>query len=567
MHNTFKFSLCVIAFLGRTMIGQVVPPCGLDYGSTSDEANIITQMRYGSIANAVAAINTAKNTRGTSLGCPQSALTYSPSNISEPSLSTIVNIWNTVHVPAINSFSVNCPRIARYESNAALGAYYASLAGYYNNFSKLSEIADMMVDQQYVTWNISNPAPRNEGVYGYLNVASSNSCYIGGVVGSGVTSLCSALPQYCVTYSNGQFTGKNFAISGQDDGSNWFDGGLAYDHGWAGIMMIESSLQQTNSALKQKYRNSVAAAGQYAISEYCVKNHNYTAKLIWLLAELYEWTGSSIYSNELNYKLDKNLIPGILWDANNDGFVDGMSPAISFTNLTACAQTPGRMWDAHNSLPWYHAMNTWAITEAYVAFRDRGDLSRANQLKPYVIAMVDNLANEILVKGVVSPDQLGVRDITYALLTAIWKVSSYENEAHANWRNAAWAMWNSGYFNTYSTHSVCVGLYLIVKNNTPYVPIHLREAFVLSAIDNKLNANSIRLIPNPASDHVLLTIKDYDNLTVKIFDVNGKCIYDQKLINKSGEFTIDVSNLDQGMYFISVHNSSSVVYSTKLIKD
>ncbi len=449
-------SLALIGFSYSTF--AQTPPCGNDYGSASDETNIVEQMRYGTIAEAVNAINQGKNTRGASLGCPQEVVTYATPNITEPLLSAIENVWGSVHAPAIEAYSVSCPRIGRYESNSALGAYYAMQAGYFTNTAKLVEIADMMYDQQYASWNIDNPTQRNEGVYGHLNVASNDNCYIGGVVGSSVATLCAALPQYCLTYTGGQFVGLNFAISGQDDNSNTFDGGLAYGHGWVGVQMIESAIMQTDPSLKQKYKNSLLLAGQYAISEYAVKNHNYTAKLIWLLAELYAWTGDPIYKEELNFKLDKNLLPGILWDGDNNGMVDGTSPAIPFNSLTVTAQTPGRMWDGHNSLPWYHAMNAWALTEAYVAFRDQGDDIRANELKPYVIAMLDNLANEITTQGIISPDALGVRDITYALLIGIWKISKYENESHVNWEQAAWAMWNSGYFNRRNSPRLCLGV-------------------------------------------------------------------------------------------------------------
>lgn len=564
MKNIY-FAFLIASFFNA--FTQVNPPCGLDYGTTTDENNIINQMRYGTISNAVSAIDLAKNSRGNSLGCAQVSVAYTPANITEPTLTSIVNTWTANHVPSINAYNVTCARIGRYENNAALGAYYAKLAGYYSNDTKLAQIADMMYDQQYAGWNISNPEQRNEGVFGYLNVANTNSCYIAGVVGSGVTALCGTLPQYCKTYTNGQFTGSNFAISAQDDGSNWFDGGMAYDHGWIGVQMIESAIQQTNPSLKQKYRNSASLAGKYAISEYCVKNHNYSAKLIWLLSQLYAWTGDNIYKNELNYKLDKSLIPGVLYDSNSDGLVDGTSPAISFTNLTSVAQTPGRMWDAHNSIPWYQAMNTWAMVEAYVAFRDQGDISRANQLKPYAIAMLDNLANEVINKGVVTPDQLGVRDITYALLVGIWKISQYENETHLNWKNAAWAMWNAGYFNSYSTHSVCVGLYLIVRSNTPYQPLAIREAFLMNTSEPEKLNEKVLVYPNPVSNSLTIEIDSKMNeAEFELNDVLGKVIIHGTFESTDNKISIETESLKDGVYLLKLRQANSIIHQTKIIK-
>ncbi|MDG1775893.1 MAG: T9SS type A sorting domain-containing protein [Crocinitomicaceae bacterium] len=546
MNQLISYTVAIL--LSLPGLCQVTPPCGLDYGTATDEFNIIQQMRYGNINTAINAIQTGMNSRGNSLGCPQVPYGYISANTLEPLLSDIVNVWSSAHAPTVSNYNVSCPRIGRYESNSTLGAYYAMLAGYFSDTSKLAEISDMMYDQQYAVWNINSPDARNEGVFGYINVPNIDPCFPGGVVGASVDAICSALPMYCQTYTTGQFAGENFLFSGQDDANNWFDGGLAYDHGWVGVQMIESAIQQNDPILKEKYRNSVELAAQYCISEFSVKNHNYTAKLIWLLAQMYAWTGNPIYANELNYKLDKNLIPGILWDETNDGIVDGTSPQINFSNLTPVAQEPGRMWDGHNSLPWYHAINTSALTEAYVAFRDQGDLVRANELKPYVIAMVDNLANEIVNQGVVAPDQLGVRDITYSLLTAIWKLSQYETESHPNWESAAWAMWNSGYFNSYSTHSVCVGLFLLVKSNTPYTPLFLREAFELSVSDLG-NNHSIRIFPNPGSNVINIETSGADPAIFAIYNTTGKVLLKGKLT--SGKINLEA--LDHGTYFLFIN--------------
>jgi hypothetical protein len=552
-HLNFFLTLIILFAFIEITISQI-PPCGDSYGTNSDETNIITQMRYGTITDAISAIDLAKNTRGTALGCPEVSVNYTTPNFTEPTLNEIENVWNNAHAPTISSYNVDCPRIGRYENNAALGAYYAMQAGYYNDTSKLAEIADMMYDQQYAEWNIASPDNRNKGVYGYIHVPDTNPCYPGGVVGTSVTSLCTALPNYCVNYTNGQFSGESFAISGQDDANNWYDGGLAYDHGWVGVQMIESSIMQNDPILKQKYRNSVELAGSYAISEHCVKNHNYSAKLTWLLAELYAWTGESNYKDALNYKLNKNLIPGILLDTNSDGFVDGTSPNIAFNTLTSSAQLPGRMWDGHNSISWYHAMNTWALTEAYVAFRDQGDVLRANEIKPYMISMLDNLSNEIINEGVITPNALGIRDITYAILTGLWKVSQYESEVHSNWEQAAWALWNSGYFNNYNTHSVCVGLYLVVKNSTPFIPLKLREPFVLDTEHLNFDQISVNIYPNPTNEFTIVTLDESVSNRIEIYNFQGVLIQEKIIYNKTYH-TMNLETLRNGLYFIRVTNS------------
>lgn len=542
-------SFVILLFaISTTSFAQIYPPCGLDYGNSSDEANISYQMRYGSISDAILSINQAKNTRGTALGCPQTELLYTMPSTEVPELQQIVDIWDII-ASQISDITTNCPRIGRYENNLALGAYYAMQAGYFDDYAVLSDIAEMMYAQQYAEWNIANPNPRNEGVFAYVNVADTDPCYPGGVVGESVEVVCNNLPQYCVTYTDGLFSGESFLTAAQDDANNWFDGGLAYDHGWVGVQMIEAYLSQNDPDIKQKCSESALLAGQYAISEYCVKNHNYTSKLIWLLAQLYNLTGEEVYKNELNYKIDKNLIPGILWDENQDGIVDDTDPAIYFNQLTSIAVMPGRMWDGHNSLPWYHAMNTWALTEAYVAFRDRGDIARAAELKPYVIGMLDNLAHEILYNGVVSPDQLGVRDITYALQIAVWKIAMYENEEHQNWENAMWAMWNTGYFNSYSTHSVCVGLYLIIKTETDYIPLFLRNT---SNSDLTTSDSKIRVFPNPAKDFINIE-SDQPIDFLQIYDCRGKIIEFNIIDNK-----IILHETANGLYILEVYDGNKL---------
>ena len=123
---------------------QINPPCNNTYGSSSDEQNIVQQMRYGSITEAVEAINQAKNTRGTTLGCPEESLSYAVTSCDKPSLTEVSNIWTTIHSPQISNYTISCPRIGRYENNSALGAYYAMQAGFYSDTNQLVNISNMM---------------------------------------------------------------------------------------------------------------------------------------------------------------------------------------------------------------------------------------------------------------------------------------------------------------------------------------------------------------------------------------------------------------------------------------
>lgn len=560
-----KGVLIVISILHSLLIfaQNPLPPCGDYYGSAADESNIIQQMHFGGIQDAQNAIEQAKNTRGFALGCPQATFTYAAADFTQPTLNDVAAVWNSVHKPTIESYSIDCPRIARYENNAALGAYYANLAGYTVNLAALEAIGDMMEAQQYSANTVSIPDSLHTGFFAYLHVPSNDPCYVGGVVGTTVDQFCANIPSLCVDYETGLFAGQNFLIGDIYEPLNIYDGGGAYDHGWAGVQMIEAAIQQNDPVVKAKFKNSVVLAVEWAIKEPCVKNHNYTAKLIWLLAQMYLWSGDQKYANQLNYKLDKNLLPSVLMDQSPaDGFVDGTNPPIAFADLTTVAQLPGRCWDGHNSLPWYNGMNAWAITEAYVAFRDRGDTNRANELRPYVIAMLDNLAWEVNNLGVF-PNQLGTRDFTYALLIGIWKVAQYENETHQDWENAVWAMWNTGYYGSFGTQTVCVGLYLCILANTPYIPLYDREDF--TEISNFTPNNELNIFPNPANEIVTIDLNDLFELNMKlrIVDANGKECLDKKIKSKTVE--IDVSKVPSGSYVVEIWSQHKVLDKEILI--
>ncbi|MBK6950676.1 MAG: T9SS type A sorting domain-containing protein [Crocinitomicaceae bacterium] len=204
-------------------------------------------------------------------------------------------------------------------------------------------------------------------------------------------------------------------------------------------------------------------------------------------------------------------------------------------------------------------MNAWAMTEAYVAFRDQGETTRATELKPYMIAMLDNLALEISTLGVIDPAYLGVRDLAYAFLTAIWKVSQYENEAHPTWENAAWAIWNSGAFDTYNTNSVCVGLYLLIQSDTPYEPLASRQDF--NSIADYDAIGGLKVFPNPAHESVVLKFDNSKNETaeIKIYDRAGKIVFEQT--TTLSQIELNVAGFGEGAYVIKVFLDNEIITS------
>lgn len=101
-------------------------------------------------------------------------------------------------------------------------------------------------------------------------------------LGSNINAFCTGLPNSCVTYTAGLFKGLNFQVQDLGDLLLVPDGSMGFDHGFDGVALMEATIQQANSP----YADNLALAGQWAINEPAVHDVNYTAKLVWLLAEL-----------------------------------------------------------------------------------------------------------------------------------------------------------------------------------------------------------------------------------------------------------------------------------------
>jgi len=73
---------------------------------------------------------------------------------------------------------------------------------------------------------------------------------------------------------------------------------------------------------------------------------------------------------------------------------------------------------------------------------------------------------------------------------------------------------------------------------------------------NKITAPNITLYPNPAEDYVILAIdKDLQALDITIYDMTGRSIYSKRRVVNE-KIKINTSNLNQGIYFISVNSNS-----------
>jgi len=493
--------------------------CGGDsYGSSASRQAIQQAMLSGSSQDVLNAINTAKEIRGNKVGCPETAYGYSAPSFVVPSLADIADVWENVHAPGLVGYTIGCPEVGRIWASRALGGYYARSAGYPADLGALGQIARMVEAQQYTAQHAPPPLVATPGSFGFVHVPSNTPCHLGGGVGSTVDLVCNALPELCVNYTGGLFSGQKFLVADTKPEVGWIDGGIAYDQGWSGVLMLETARSHTNTALRQLCLNAVRLAGQWSEAEPSVSNHNYTAKLIWLLAQLYDWTAEPVWRTALLDKLHRNLLPGVLMDLDQNGMVDGMTNQPFSTLTSAVARRPGRMWDGHNAAPVYHAMNSWALIEAYVALRDRGAAAEAAAVKPYAVAMLDNLAWEVNNLGVGTG--LGLSQSPYAFLLGLWKIAAYENETHPEWEKAAWALWNTGGVNSFGDNSVNAGLYLLYKSGTTYAPLSPVITVTHIAVGSS-TSNALTLTWTGASPDWRYTVEFADSLASSTWQVVG----------------------------------------------
>lgn len=423
-----------------------MPVCdNLRYGSAAQALAIEEALQVGSVEDSRAAVRAAQRTRGLELGCPELAYRAGGASRAAPMAAQIEGIWELHRASAAEARAryLSCPPLGREAGTYALGGWLGHhlLGGF--DAELLREIAEAFEGVQYRPQRTPGQLATWPGMFGYSERfgRSGDDCRIAGVVGEGVARLCADVPELCPRYARGANAGERFGVGDYLAARGLRDGGAGFDQGWAGVMMIEAALGATDPAQSQRFADAARLAGDWAVHEPAVRNHNYTAKLIWLLAALYDWTGEDRYRDALIDKLERSLLPGVLMDEDSDGEIDGL-PGLRFADLRSPpARRPGRMWDAHNALPWYQAMNAWAAVEAFAAFRSRGDSEWAERVRPYAMALMDNLAAEVAPGA---DFDTGAAQIAFAMATGLWKFADTEGLPRPQWESALWSVWNAG---------------------------------------------------------------------------------------------------------------------------
>src|SRR5690606_20443817 len=232
------------------------------YGTSGESTAIENAMYSGTISDCIDAINDARETRGNKVGCTSDTWAYGTPNTTHPTLTQLENLWNNTHGPAIAAYNEDCAPLGREWPAAALGGYYAALAGYTVSTSDLETIADQLESAQYSAATAPTPLITYPGLYGYSHELAevSNPCYRGGVIASAINTWCGTVPAYCPTYNGGLWSGIDFLVVDFSVSPRAYDGGAAYDQGWSAALMVEAWLQTADSGKRALYEASAKLA-------------------------------------------------------------------------------------------------------------------------------------------------------------------------------------------------------------------------------------------------------------------------------------------------------------------
>jgi NADH/NAD ratio-sensing transcriptional regulator Rex len=84
-------------------------------------------------------------------------------------------------------------------------------------------------------------------------------------------------------------------------------------------------------------------------------------------------------------------------------------------------------------------------------------------------------------------------------------------------------------------------------------------------LQNEQEVNSVVIVtPNPASQIVNFNFSSNEKIIIKIYDSFGKIIFD-KIVKDEGVFSLDISNLKNGVYQYCLHSIDNTINGSLVI--
>jgi bacillolysin len=105
----------------------------------------------------------------------------------------------------------------------------------------------------------------------------------------------------------------------------------------------------------------------------------------------------------------------------------------------------------------------------------------------------------------------------------------------------------------FGTYNFLAGSGVLPHGNSVLYVDNLNFDNLITGISDVKEVNKISLYPNPTSDRFFIDANTTDKLSVDLYDINGRHV-----LNIIGTTDIDVSNLDNGVYTLTIKNNSAI---------
>lgn len=87
--------------------------------------------------------------------------------------------------------------------------------------------------------------------------------------------------------------------------------------------------------------------------------------------------------------------------------------------------------------------------------------------------------------------------------------------------------------------------------------------------ESKEEIEEISIFPNPVIDHIYIHLdqkNNWDKLTLSIFNLDGKKLFQKQITGDGNLLKTDLHNLMEGLYIIRISNADQIIYSEKILK-
>ncbi|MFO8086423.1 MAG: T9SS type A sorting domain-containing protein [Bacteroidales bacterium] len=127
--------------------------------------------------------------------------------------------------------------------------------------------------------------------------------------------------------------------------------------------------------------------------------------------------------------------------------------------------------------------------------------------------------------------------------------------------NGTYLILTDGRYGTYSSGSV------LNEAMYPYTDWGLDAGAFFDwqvGVENNEQTMEMSIYPNPATDQVNITIEDYNNATVEVYNLLGEVVKSAQVTDENTQ--LDVANLNNGTYIVRVMNGDNVATKKVVIR-